>query len=390
VSGLATYYLYQALANTSLFQAIFMVFYQERAGLSLAAVLWVQTYFVALRAVLDVPFGALADRTSRQACLVAGMLAPALAAALLVWRPTLAVVVAAETLFAIGSALRSGADSALLYDALEDADMVHAYPLAEGRGQAAASLASGTTAVVGALLAALDLRLPYVATVALSVAGAAAALALRPGGRPRAPRAASRMRAAAGLAATTPALRWSIGLAAFAVTASHVYYYLQQPYLRAVGVPLAAFGAVFAATKIVTAATATRAPRIDAALGAPATGLAMAAIAALGLGGMGIVGGPAGAALILTRGLLDGLWMPLTNVYVNRLVPSDLRATMLSLQSLVARLSLAATVGLAGLAVARIGLGATLLVAAASALVAGAALAATASRLPHGDRVIAG
>ena len=88
-----------------------MVFYQDRAGLSLATILWVQTYFTALRAILDVPFGALADRTSRRLCLFAGMVLPAVASALLLWSPTLAIVVVAETLFATGTALRSGADS---------------------------------------------------------------------------------------------------------------------------------------------------------------------------------------------------------------------------------------------------------------------------------------
>ena len=48
--------LHQALANTTFFQAVFMVFYQDRAGLSLATILWVQTYFTALRAILDVSF----------------------------------------------------------------------------------------------------------------------------------------------------------------------------------------------------------------------------------------------------------------------------------------------------------------------------------------------
>src|SRR5260221_3618986 len=121
VPSLAPYYAYQALANASFFQVVFMVFYQERAGLPLATVLWVQTYFMALRAILDVPFGALADRTSRRLCLVAGMMALSVASALVVWWPTLRVIVDAETLFAVVTALRSGADSALLYDLLESA-----------------------------------------------------------------------------------------------------------------------------------------------------------------------------------------------------------------------------------------------------------------------------
>jgi hypothetical protein len=100
-------------------------------------------------------------------------------------------------------------------------------------------------------------------------------------------------------------------------------------------------------------------------------------------------GGLAGALIVLLRGILDGLWMPLTNVWVNGLVPSALRATALSLQSLVSRLALAAVIALAGVGTARVGLGATLALAAVTVGLAGAALVATAPRLPGRPRVIA-
>jgi MFS family permease len=391
--SLAPYFAYQALANTTFFQAVFMVFYQHRAGLSLSTVLWVQTYFTALRAVLDVPFGVLADRTSRRLCLVVGMTLPAAACVLLLGSATLETVVVAETLFAAGTALRSGADSALLYDLLKDADRLDAYPRAESRGQGVAALASGTTAVLGALLAAYDLRWPYVATALVTALGALAALGLRvdlraPHARPRA-----LMRDGAAVVVGSPVLVWCFALAAFAVSASHVYYFLQQPYLLALGVPVGAFGIVFAATKLVTATIATRAARIDAALGVRGTTLVMAGAGILGLTGMSVAmsagATAAGAALVLTRGALDGLWMPLTNVYVNRLVPSALRATLLSLQSLVARLALAAVIALAGVATARVGLSTTLALAAIAVALVGTALLATAPRLPERSRVIA-
>jgi MFS family permease len=384
---LAPYFVYQALANTTFFQAVFMVFYQDRAGLSLGTILWVQTYFTALRATLDVPFGALADRTSRRLCLFVGMLLPSAASALLLWSPTLATVVVAETLFATGTALRSGADSALLYDLLKDADRLDAYPRAESRGQMVAALASGTTAVLGALLASRELGWPYVATALVSLGGAAIALRLRIDGRRHLAR--GHMRAAAALAARSPRLVWSIALAAFAVATSHVYYYLFQPYLRTLGVPLAAFGVVFAAMKLVTAIVASRAAEVDAALGARGTTAVMTVVGAAGLAAMSVASGPAGAPLVLLRGVLDGLWMPLTNMWVNRLVPSELRATLLSLQSLVARLALAAVIAVAGMGTDRIGLNATLATFALAAIVVGFVLVASAPRLPRRSRVIA-
>ncbi len=86
---------------------------------------------------------------------------------------------------------------------------------------------------------------------------------------------------------------------------------------------------------------------------------------------MSRVATPGGAALILSRGVLDGLWQPLTNVYMNRLADSAVRATMLSLQSLVARLTLAATIALLGAGARGAGLWTTLAVAAAAVALAG-------------------
>ena len=376
---LASYYLYQATASCVFFAPVFFVYYEERAGLGVATILWIQSYYTALRALLDLPLGAVADRYSRRACLLASAVAlGAGSVGLLAW-PTLGAVWAAETLFALASALKSGADSAFLFDALQAAGELHLYPRAESRGQAVVSLSSGVTAIGGGLLAAVDIRLPYVATGMAAVATAVVAWVL--GAKEATGRdgtsAQRLMLDAARHAVRTARVRWVLALAAFAVVTSHVYFFLQQPYLRAIGLPVALFGVVFAATKAVTALTANAAHRVDARLGARGATAVMAAAPAVGLGVMSVVARPEGAALILTRGMLDGLWQPLLNVYMNRLVDSRLRATMLSLQSLVARLALAAVVALLGVGTATVGLARTLAVAAASAALAGGALLAT-------------
>jgi hypothetical protein len=199
--------------------------------------------------------------------------------------------------------------------------------------------------------------------------------------RPTAHRVRGHMRDAARLAARTPALRWSIAVAVLAVTASHVFYYLQQPFLQSIGVPVAAFGVVFALIKLVTAWVAGVAHRADGALGQRRTTALMLTVPVVGLGGMALASTPIGAAWMLTRGLLDGLWMPLANVYVNRRVDTRLRATVLSLQSVLARLSLSAALGLLGAATTRLDLGVTIAIAAAATTVLGGLLVAAAPSL---------
>lgn len=382
---LGRYLVHQAAASAGFFQAVFFVYYAERAGLGTATVLWLQSGGTALRALLDLPLGALADRTSRRGCLAAGAGCTAVGAALLLAVPSLAAACAAEALFGVAAALRSGADSALLFDALRADGRLEAYPRAESRAQAVASAASGVAAVAGSLLAAVDLRLPYALTVASAVVAVVAAASLderRAPGRDAALHAAHLVREAALAAARTPALRWAVGVAVLAVTSSHVYYFLQQPWLRQLGVPVAAFGALFAATKVVTALVAAGAHRVDARLGRRGATAVMAAVPACGLAAMAMVDGPAGAPWLLSRGLLDGLWMPLVNVNVNRLVPSRLRATTLSLQSVLARLALAVALALLGVVTDVAGLAPTLAAVAAATALAGVVLAVRAPRGP--------
>jgi MFS family permease len=378
---LRSYYAFQFLYCSTFYQAIFFVFYAEQVGLSAAAVLSLQAYYLAVRSVLELPAGALADRWSRRGCLVAAGLAMSAGAALLVSLPSLPIAIAGESLFAVGAALRSGVDSALLYDGLASRGSSERYPRAEGRGQAIAAIGSAFAAIAGGALASFDVRLAYYATIPMMLAAAGCASALGGGEVARTRRMPPRqlIAASARMVANSTRIRWVLAFAIFVVVLSHVYFYGQQPLLQELGVPVLWFGFLFAATKIVTSVVAAQAYRLDAALGERGSAAVMAAIAVVGLGTLSFTRSAWGALLLLSRGLFDGLWMPLVQVYLNRQVPSELRATMLSLQNLAARLALAGVVGAFGFATAQVGVLATFGLAAACAAIGGALLVVTAS-----------
>jgi hypothetical protein len=380
------FFRYQATASVVFFQPIFFVYYLDVVGLDLATVLGLQSYNVALRAVLEVPSGVLADRWSRRGCLVASALAIAGGAALLVTAPSLGAAILAETAFGSAHALRSGADSALLHDGMTALGAPEGYPEAESRARAIGAGASAVTALTGGFLAEVGLAWPYVATVVASLLGSTLALRL-PEPAHDVSVTPGRLRPALVWAAGHRGVQWTIGLTMLAVVASHVYFYFQQPYLRAVGVPLWLFGVIFATTKVVTASTAMVAHRVDRRLGVRGAAAAMTAIPVIGIGGMAAIASPLGAALILTRGLLDGLWEPLVNVYQNRLVPTHLRATLLSVQNLAARLALAAAIWSLGRLTQPVGLHATLATAAVGTFVVGTVLVLAAAAATRADRL---
>ena len=81
----------------------------------------------------------------------------------------------------------------------------------------------------------------------------------------------------------------------------------------------------------------------------------MGAVAVAALGAISLTTSPWAALILLSRGVFDGLWQPLTQIYLNRLAATELRATLLSLQNLGARLALSATVGAFSLGTAKFG-----------------------------------
>jgi hypothetical protein len=137
------------------------------------------------------------------------------------------------------------------------------------------------------------------------------------------------------------------------------------------------FGILFAGIKILTSIVATQAYRIDAALSERGAAALLTAIVALGLGALSLTTSALGGLFLLSRGLFDGLWQPLTQIYLNRQVASELRATLLSLQNLAARLALAGVVGSFGFATAHLGLMPTFGLSAATAAILGLLLVAT-------------
>ena len=67
---LRRYYAFQLLYNCTFYQSIFFVFYAQALGLDAPAVLALQSYYVGLRAAMEVPAGAIADRFGRRPSLV--------------------------------------------------------------------------------------------------------------------------------------------------------------------------------------------------------------------------------------------------------------------------------------------------------------------------------
>lgn len=114
------YYAFVFLQSLSFFSAVLVPFFTQWGGISLFQVQILQSWFLLWFFLLEVPTGAVADYLGRKHSLVLGATTLIFATFIYGSIPNFKIFLLGELLFALGGALLSGADEALLYDTLAE------------------------------------------------------------------------------------------------------------------------------------------------------------------------------------------------------------------------------------------------------------------------------
>ncbi|HVF69770.1 MAG TPA: MFS transporter [Xanthomonadales bacterium] len=114
------YYAYSFFSTMIFFSAVLIPFFTKWGGLNLFQVQLLQSWFALWLFALDVPSGVIADRIGRKYTVSLGCLI--FAAALLLYgsTPSFSIFLISEFLAALGLSLISGADEAILYEVLKE------------------------------------------------------------------------------------------------------------------------------------------------------------------------------------------------------------------------------------------------------------------------------
>jgi hypothetical protein len=321
---------------------IITLFFKDQLGLSIGDVLLLQAAFGLVAVLLEFPSGYVADRLGhRLSLLVAGVLW-ALGWILYARATDFTSALVAESTLAAGLAFLSGADAALLYESLEEAGRAADYTRWEGRGRAAGQICEATSSAVGGWLYSMTPRLPFqlqipVAAVALGLA--AATREVRVPTRDPGPHRShlARVRAIVRFAATHRELRAAFALSVSLGLSSFVMVWLIQPYVQARGVPAAWLGPLWAFANLWLAAASLASARVADAIGLVATLFVCVLLAPTGYAVLAVVGSAWGAVGYLVLMTVRGLQGPLLAAAIQRAAPSEDRASVISLNSLLFR-----------------------------------------------------
>lgn len=166
-------YVYAFFKNFAFFSAVLVPFFTDWGHISLFQVQVLQSWFSIWVFVLEVPTGAIADKIGRKHSLIMGAIFIALATIIYGSIPSYSIFLIAEFLFAVGYALNSGADQALLYDTLKSQGREHESKNIMGKADAIMLSGMMVAAPLGSLIASkLGLNAPQILTaIPMLIAG---------------------------------------------------------------------------------------------------------------------------------------------------------------------------------------------------------------------------
>ncbi len=322
---------------------ILFLFYQEN-GLSTQELFFLKAVYSFTVVFLEVPSGYFGDIWGRKASLVLGSILGFVGFSFYSVSSGFWTFLICEVVLGAGQSFISGSDSALLYDTLQWAKKEKDYLKIEGRMISAGNFAEAVAAPLGVLIAVMSLRTTFFFQAAVAFTAVPAALTLVEPAR-------RKIRGQVNFGRMVNIIRFTMmeskGLQAAIVyssimgTATLTMAWFVQPYFVHLSLPLVFFGIIIPLLNLTTGFVSMHAFRVEQRLGRKATALFIAA---------GIAGGYIFMGLVDTLGALFFLFMfygvrgvatPVLRNQINEITPSDIRATVLSIRSLLIRLTFA-------------------------------------------------
>ncbi|NOS68181.1 MAG: MFS transporter [Candidatus Peribacteraceae bacterium] len=333
-------YFFKIVRNFSLFIPIIVPFYQEN-GLSQTQIFTLQSLFALTIVFLEVPSGYFADCAGRKRSLLLGAVVSTLGFVLYSVSYGFFPILTAEILLGIGYSFMSGADTAMAYDSFAAEGNEKGYLRFESRSNGFMGMSEATASVIGGFLAMISLRTPIAAEAICYSLTIPLALFLT---EPKRIASAVEHPWKNIVRITKYALhghkeiKWLILYGATMGTLTHTMVWLTQPYYQLVGIPIEWFGILWATQLFMMGLFSHNAERYEKWLGKKSALISFPIIGFISYLTLGLVPSLATIPMLLGFYFVRGVHIPILHHYVNSIVDSDVRATVLSVQNLMQKL----------------------------------------------------
>jgi len=363
-ANIRKFYLFQFLLNFQLWWPIWVIYLTEERGLTLGQVTLIDVPFWLSIIALQIPAAAIADRWGRKPTLIAAACALTVAVTLFGLASSFPVILVSYLIWGIGFALLFGTESAFLYDTLKALGREDDYARVYGRAWGLLTAAALVGTLLGApVAAATNLSLPIVLSGGLAfLAVLVAATFTEPAPEARTAHRLTYGRVIADsidILRRRPAVRYSILFYGLITVGSIAPIFFLQPFLREHDIGLGQVGLWQTPTRLAGIVGAVAAYRIVAAMGERWTFYLMPVVLFASYAVLALWDSLYAQIAFPFMALVVFLSQPTITDYLNRRVPTEQRATVVSLTNLIRALVLVATAPLLGLLADRVSLTAT-------------------------------
>ncbi|MGI6657342.1 MAG: MFS transporter [Desulfobulbus sp.] len=332
--------------------AIITVFWKDQLGLSLAQILFVNVFFSAATLLMEYPSGYVSDRLGYKRSLIIACLFGIAGWTAYIFAQGFWSVIGAELLLGVAQSFISGSDSALLYETLKEGGRTELYTRCDGRmagwaqtGEAAGALCAGLLYVTAPLL-------PFLIQIGVWAAALVVVVSMHEPHNTAKPvitsHAAEALRIGRYALVETPVLRSTIILGALLGLSSFYPVWLVQPFMQQCGVPLAWFGPIWAGANLMVAICAWYSHRVLDRLGLQRMLVLFAVLIVVGYAGLGLTGMVGSFLFYYLLTAMRGLQGPVLRSFLQQHASRRMRASILSLHSLLFRLGYVLTGPLIG------------------------------------------
>ena len=343
-----------------------LIFYIQHAGhMSLPEIYFMEAVVIFGCVILEIPSGALADMIGRKKTILAGSLFLVLSVIGFALITSPIWVWAMNVMWMFGFSLRSGADSAFLYDSLKELGKENDYQKIQGAVVGNRLFIMAIAALVTGFLAEIDIRLPAILSIpAVVIASALTFFFTEPvlSGRNHFKRSAGKLKSVVNFlkeqfglmkfsvlfVANHKAVKWIILFATLVGVASKVWFFTYNPYFELVDLDLRFYGIMFFLFNIIAWLFSRYAYRIEKKV--PEYNLVVIIILLIGLPIfiMGTFVIKLAISLMLFQNVVRGFMSPFFGGFINKHLDSGNRATVLSIKSAVSGLAQFISLGLFG------------------------------------------
>ncbi len=346
-------YIYTFLANFNLTSGVWMLYLAYR-GLSLFEIGIMEAIFHITSFTMEVPTGIVADLFGRKTSRVIGRVVGIISTVLMIYSGGVVGFAMSFVLSALSYNLESGAGDALIYDSMIEIGIEKKYMKIKGKSEVVYQCANALALPIGGYLATIDYS--YVYKVAL-VVGAVAALQSLSFIEPSVGKVTKKEN---GFKTFTHQLKESVLVIknskklsflilmseSVGVFSTTTFFYIQN-YLKINGRSEFRIGIVLAVGALLSAIGVTQAHKIEKRFGYKKTLTIL-------LGGMVfflwlMVTGTYSEIGIIGLSVVEAIEYVIMSDYINRLIPSERRATVLSMQSMIFSLFMIVLFPLVGL-----------------------------------------